>query len=55
VPSNPTSDPHWTEPGAFEVAAGVHRIPLPLPLGGLRVDVYGAPTLTWRIWLPERR
>lgn len=31
----------WTEPGAFEVAAGVHRIPLPLPSDGLRaVNVY---------------
>lgn len=31
----------WTEPGAFEVAPGVHRIPLPLPSDGLRaVNVY---------------
>jgi glyoxylase-like metal-dependent hydrolase (beta-lactamase superfamily II) len=31
----------WTEPGAFEVAPGVHRIPLPLPQDGLRaVNVY---------------
>ncbi|GAA4883570.1 MBL fold metallo-hydrolase [Saccharopolyspora cebuensis] len=31
----------WMEPGAFEVAAGVHRIPLPLPNDGLRaVNVY---------------
>jgi len=31
----------WTEPGAFEVAPGVHRIPLPLPTDGLRaVNVY---------------
>ncbi|MER7006537.1 MBL fold metallo-hydrolase [Dactylosporangium sp. NPDC000555] len=31
----------WTEPGAFEEAPGVHRIPLPLPLDGLRaVNVY---------------
>jgi glyoxylase-like metal-dependent hydrolase (beta-lactamase superfamily II) len=31
----------WTEPGAFEVAPGVHRIPLPLPNDGLRaVNVY---------------
>jgi len=31
----------WTEPGAFEVAAGVYRIPLPLPQDGLRaVNVY---------------
>ncbi|OLR89633.1 MBL fold metallo-hydrolase [Actinokineospora bangkokensis] len=31
----------WTEPGAFEVAPGVHRIPLPLPNDGLHaVNVY---------------
>ncbi len=31
----------WTEPGAFPVAEGVHRIPLPLPQDGLRaVNVY---------------
>ncbi|HEV7648882.1 MAG TPA: MBL fold metallo-hydrolase [Actinophytocola sp.] len=31
----------WIEPGAFEVAPGVHRIPLPLPTDGLRaVNVY---------------
>jgi glyoxylase-like metal-dependent hydrolase (beta-lactamase superfamily II) len=31
----------WVEPGAFEVAPGVHRIPLPLPSDGLRaVNVY---------------
>jgi glyoxylase-like metal-dependent hydrolase (beta-lactamase superfamily II) len=31
----------WTKEGAFEVAAGVHRIPLPLPNDGLRaVNVY---------------
>ncbi|MEV0431519.1 MBL fold metallo-hydrolase [Micromonospora sp. NPDC050495] len=34
-----TSD--WTRPGVFEVAAGVYRIPLPLPQDGLRsVNVY---------------
>lgn len=33
--------PSWTEPGAFEVAPGVHRIPLPLPQDALRaVNVY---------------
>jgi glyoxylase-like metal-dependent hydrolase (beta-lactamase superfamily II) len=33
--------PHWTEPGAYQVADGVHRIPLPLPMDGLRaVNVY---------------
>lgn len=31
----------WTEPGAHEVAPGVHRVPLPLPNDGLRaVNVY---------------
>jgi glyoxylase-like metal-dependent hydrolase (beta-lactamase superfamily II) len=31
----------WTEPGAFEVAPAVHRLPLPLPMDGLRaVNVY---------------
>ncbi len=31
----------WTEPGAFEVAPGVFRIPLPMPSDGLRaVNVY---------------
>jgi glyoxylase-like metal-dependent hydrolase (beta-lactamase superfamily II) len=35
----------WTEPGAFEVAPGVHRIPLPLPNDGLRaVNVYALTT-----------
>jgi glyoxylase-like metal-dependent hydrolase (beta-lactamase superfamily II) len=36
---DPTRD--WTEPGVFEVAPGVYRIPLPLPTDGLRaVNVY---------------
>lgn len=36
---DPTTD--WTEPGVFEVAPGVHRVPLPLPTDGLRaVNVY---------------
>lgn len=31
----------WTTPGVFAVADGVHRIPLPLPMDGLRaVNVY---------------
>ncbi|MFT7836133.1 MBL fold metallo-hydrolase [Saccharothrix sp. BKS2] len=31
----------WTQPGAFEVAPGVHRIPLPLPGDGLHtVNAY---------------
>lgn len=37
--SEPVAD--WTEPGAFEVAPGVHRIPLPMPNDGLRaVNIY---------------
>jgi glyoxylase-like metal-dependent hydrolase (beta-lactamase superfamily II) len=36
---------HWTEPGAFEVAPGVYRIPLPLPNDALRaVNVYAVRT-----------
>ena len=35
----------WTEPGAYPVAPGVHRIPLPLPMDGLRaVNVYAIET-----------
>jgi len=31
----------WTEPGAFAVADGIHRIPLPMPNDGLKaVNVY---------------
>ncbi|WP_297740875.1 MBL fold metallo-hydrolase [Nocardioides sp.] len=38
---SPDSGTHWTEPGAWLVAPGVHRIPLPLPMDGLRaVNVY---------------
>lgn len=38
---SPDSGTHWSEPGAWPVAAGVHRIPLPLPMDGLRaVNVY---------------
>lgn len=34
-------DPDWARPGVFQVAAGVFRIPLPLPLDGLKaVNVY---------------
>jgi len=37
----PTGRGEWTRSGAFEVAAGVHRVPLPLPNDGLRaVNVY---------------
>ena len=42
-----TSSLPWVDPGAFEVAAGVHRIPLPLPNDGLRaVNVYVLTTPT---------
>jgi glyoxylase-like metal-dependent hydrolase (beta-lactamase superfamily II) len=35
----------WAEPGAHEVAPGIHRIPLPLPNDGLRaVNVYALTT-----------
>jgi glyoxylase-like metal-dependent hydrolase (beta-lactamase superfamily II) len=38
---SPDSGTLWTEPGAWLVAPGVHRIPLPLPMDGLRaVNVY---------------
>jgi glyoxylase-like metal-dependent hydrolase (beta-lactamase superfamily II) len=38
---SPDSGTHWTEPGAWPVAPGVHRIPLPLPMDGLKaVNVY---------------
>ncbi len=37
----PGADRSWSEPGAFAVAPGVHRIPLPLPSDALRaVNVY---------------
>ena len=40
-----SQQPHWTEPGAYPVADGVHRIPLPLPMDGLRaVNVYAIET-----------
>ena len=38
------SSQDWLTPGAFDVAPGVHRIPLPLPNDGLRaVNVYVLP------------
>ncbi len=41
APSPATGADDWTAPGAYEVAPGVHRIPLPLPNDGLRaVNVY---------------
>jgi glyoxylase-like metal-dependent hydrolase (beta-lactamase superfamily II) len=40
-----TDAPHWTEPGAHPVDDGIHRIPLPLPMDGLRaVNVYTIET-----------
>ena len=42
---SPDSGALWTEPGAWPVAPGVHRIPLPLPMDGLRaVNVYAIET-----------
>ncbi len=42
---SPDSGTHWTEPGAWPVAPGVHRIPLPLPMDGLRaINVYAIET-----------
>jgi glyoxylase-like metal-dependent hydrolase (beta-lactamase superfamily II) len=39
--ATPEQPDDWTEPGAYPVAPGVHRIPLPLPADGLRaVNVY---------------
>jgi glyoxylase-like metal-dependent hydrolase (beta-lactamase superfamily II) len=36
-----TDGADWTDPGAFTVGPGIHRIPLPLPTDGLRsVNVY---------------
>ena len=42
---SPDSGEHWTVEGAWPVAPGVHRIPLPLPMDGLRaVNVYAIET-----------
>lgn len=42
---SPDSDRPWATPGAWPVAPGVHRIPLPLPNDGLRaVNVYAVET-----------
>ncbi len=41
VAVSPDSGEHWAAEGAWPVAPGVHRIPLPLPMDGLRaVNVY---------------
>ncbi len=38
---SPDSGEHWSLEGAWQVAEGLHRIPLPLPMDGLRaVNVY---------------
>src|SRR5689334_2756809 len=38
---SPDSGALWTEEGAWKVADGVYRIPLPLPMDGLRaINVY---------------
>ena len=38
---SPDSGLHWSAEGAWPVAEGIHRIPLPLPMDGLRaVNVY---------------
>jgi glyoxylase-like metal-dependent hydrolase (beta-lactamase superfamily II) len=40
-----SDEPHWSDPGAYPVADGIHRIPLPLPTDGLRaVNVYAVET-----------
>lgn len=45
VPALLAQPEDWTEPGAFEVAPGVHRIPLPLPGDALKaVNVYALTT-----------
>ncbi len=38
---SPDSGEHWTAEGAWRVADGIHRIPLPLPMDGLKaINVY---------------
>ncbi|WP_243060029.1 MBL fold metallo-hydrolase [Nocardioides sp. SR21] len=38
---SPDSGEHWSKEGAWQVADGIHRIPLPLPMDGLKaVNVY---------------
>ena len=42
---SPDSGQHWTEAGAWPVDDGVYRIPLPLPMDGLKaVNVYAIET-----------
>lgn len=38
---SPDSGEHWSAEGAWQVAPGIHRIPLPLPMDGLKaINVY---------------
>jgi glyoxylase-like metal-dependent hydrolase (beta-lactamase superfamily II) len=38
---SPDSGEHWSAEGAWEVVPGIHRIPLPLPMDGLKaINVY---------------
>jgi glyoxylase-like metal-dependent hydrolase (beta-lactamase superfamily II) len=47
VAVSPDSGEHWAAPGAWQVADGIHRIPLPLPMDGLKaVNVYAIQTPT---------
>ena len=69
TPTTPThraisadSGTHWTAEGAWQVAEGIHRIPLPLPMDGLRavnvyvIDTDSGPILVDGGWaIPEAR
>lgn len=59
---SPDSGEHWTAEGAWQVAEGIHRIPLPLPMDGLKaINVYVITTDTGLVlidggWaIPEAR
>ncbi|MBZ5739210.1 MBL fold metallo-hydrolase [Nocardioides mangrovi] len=42
---SPDSGEHWSKEGAWKVTDGIHRIPLPLPMDGLKaVNVYALET-----------
>ena len=42
---SPDSGDHWTAEGAWQIAEGIHRIPLPLPMDNLKaVNVYAIET-----------
>lgn len=42
---SPDSGEHWSKEGAWTVTEGIHRIPLPLPMDGLKaVNVYAIET-----------